>query len=69
MLKKDVSLDSLKLISLRKQQKRKDSLDDYILSKRLLITEFIKEDLNNEKSISDYQRKDRKLRFYIKIVL
>jgi hypothetical protein len=68
-LKKDVSLDSLKLISLRKQQKRKDSLDDYILSKRLLITEFIKEDLNNEKSISDYQRKDRKLRFYIKIVL
>ena len=69
MLKKDISLDSLKLISLRKQQKRKDSLDDYILSKRLLITEFIKEDLNNEKSISDYQRKDRKLRFYIKIVL
>jgi hypothetical protein len=68
-LKKDVSLDSLKLISLRKQQKRKDSLDDYILSKRLLITEFIKEDLNNEKSISYYQRKDRKLRFYIKIVL
>jgi hypothetical protein len=60
---KDVSLDSLKLISLRKQQKRKDSLDDYILSKRLLITEINKEDLKIENSISEYEMKDRIFRF------
>lgn len=63
MFYKDASLEKLKLISLRKHQNRKDSIENLILSKRLLITETNQQYMKYENSISDYKTKDSTYQF------